>query len=245
MLLGPQDFLFWWQNRFPEMSAVYAPYIRCCISRQLSESSVFCLRMAYFEYRLQKYVTENLRIEEQFDWLAEESTESLLDGLSHLRLDSLVKHLSNVRDIPNHSVSPVIESLRKRLNDYCGSVFDELVQDFEEATGQSVDTLQLPVGQSIAATESDQRLSLDRSVRQLLEFVERADSELSELMQLTATADSGAADIRLKTKNRCRAFFNEVERRFSRVEGAGSELADSWLLSVLQFVEDNPECFGH
>ena len=257
------DFLIWWQNRFPNLACIAAPYARILIARSLRPESCFTLRVAYFITRLRN-LEDFIDHTQQLDWLSPESREELIDDLVVLGMDRLVEHLSKsafdmisdkeieilqpianklksrLNVIPHNAIWPVTESLNSRLDNYFDSHRATLIDDMESVTSKTTDDLPKKLRLSAAASNVVEHLSLMYLLK-FLKFVENADAELSLLKEQLLTPDIRVDPL---TKRRFLDFRIDVDRHLKSFDMQIPEIAEEWLYHVFELFEKYPNYFG-
>lgn len=236
-----QDFLVWWQNQFPNLACITAPYARILIARSLLTESCFTLRIAYFITRLRN-LEDHLDHSEQLAWLSPESREEIIDDLTVLGMDALVLSLSKSEFavIPQNAIWPVTESLNSRLNEYFNGHRSILIDDMESVTGKIVDDLPNKIQISAAASNVIEHLSLMYVVR-LLRFIENADTELTLLKEQLLTQDVRVDPLK---KRRFLDFRIDINRHLKNFDMQIPEIAEEWIYHAFELFEKYPNYFG-
>lgn len=233
--------MVWWQNQFPKLACITAPYARILIARSLKPESCFALRIAYFITRLSN-LEDYLDHSEQLAWLSPESREEIINDLADLGMDELVQHLrkSAFAVIPHNAIRPVVESLSSRLDAYLNKHRAILIDDMESATGQTIKDLPKDLRLSSAASHVIEHLSLIYVMR-FLRFIESADAELSFLKEQFLIPD---IRVNLHAKRRFLDFRINFDRHLNSFDMQIPEIAEEWLFHVLELFEEYHNCFG-
>lgn len=242
---SPRDLMIWWQNRFPALAGIAAPYVRARLKRELKLETSFLLRCAYFVAVMSEFESELVDLSVPFSGGNPESRQTLIDDLGQLQMDALVKYLNDYPygTIPDYVTGAVAGSLKRRLGDYLDLHRELVIDDLQQAIGQNIIDLASAETLSDAAMEQIELVSLTH-VLALLKYIEAADEKLRSLREEIAYQGNEPAQSDFQLKRRCLDFRLDLNRQINGYVNTMPLVAEEWFYDTLEEMDSAPAWFG-
>lgn len=242
---APRDLMIWWQNRFPTLAAIVSPYVRTRLKRELKPETCFLLRIAYFVAIVSEFESELVDLWGPFSGMNSELRQTLIDDLGLLQMDALVKYLNDYPygTIANYVTGAVAGSLERRLGDYLDLHRSLVIDDLQQAIGQSVVEIDSAEPLSDAALEQIELMSLTHALA-ILKYIESADAKLKLLREEITCQGSEPDKSNFQLKRRCLDFRLDVNRQINGYSNTMPLVAEEWFYDTLEEMDSASAWFG-